>query len=387
MDNASTFASLTLLSLTLLIYAYVAYPALLWLLSKLTRSYDCRRGQPTEWPYVSVLISAFNEAEAIADRMSNLLKINYPRERVEFLVGSDGSTDQTCEIVKRYVKHGIRLMAFGQRRGKASVLNDLVRHAQGDVLVLTDANTFFHPDAVRELVKALWRFPSACAVVGRLELLSSTTKGNLDGAYWRYETWIKGLESHFGAVLGANGAIYAFYRERYRPLPDSAIVDDFLVPMLMRMHRGGEVFFVPAARAYEASPEQVRDEFRRRIRIGAGDFQAFLWTWRLLLPWKGMLAFAYFSHKILRWLGPWFLITGFLATLPLLGHPLFQWLFFAQLGFYALGLLAAPVNRLPLLRHVASGARYFIILNAGLLLGSLRFAFGLQRPFWGTVPR
>src|SRR5207244_13224680 len=119
------------------------------------------------------------------------------------------------------------------------------------------------PAAGRPLGTAVWRPPTACAVVGRLELRSPTATGNLDGTYWSYETWLKTLESHFGAVLGANGAIYAFHRERYRPIPADTIVDDFLIPMTMRLHGGSEVFLVPAARAGETLAAQISHEIRR----------------------------------------------------------------------------------------------------------------------------
>src|SRR5206468_3929652 len=201
--EAMIFAVLTLGSFALLAYAYVGYPGLLWLLSKIIPGRPRRSGEPAEWPRISIIVSAYNEEHVIADRLQNLHALDCPRDR--------------------------------------------------------------------------------------LDLRSPVATGNLDGTYWRYETWIKTLESHFGAVLGANGAIYAFHRARYRRLPAAAIVDDFLVPMLMRLHAGGEVFFVPAARAYETSPAQVRHELRRRVRIGAGDLQALLWTWRLLLPDKGLV--------------------------------------------------------------------------------------------------
>jgi cellulose synthase/poly-beta-1,6-N-acetylglucosamine synthase-like glycosyltransferase len=380
-------ALLTLGSFGLLLYAYGAYPGLLWLLSRVVRPDDCRRGQPTSWPAVSILLSAYNEEQVIAERLGNLLALDYPLERLEILVGSDGSMDRTCEIVNMYEAQGIRLVAFEQRRGKASVLNDLMTRARGEIVILTDANTFFHPQAVRELIKALWRYPSACAVVGRLDLRSSIAAGNLDGPYWRYETWLKTLESRFGSVLGANGAIYAFRRERYQLLPQNAIVDDFLIPMLMRLRSGGNVFFVPTARAWETSPERVRDEFRRRVRIGAGDLQALIWTWRLLLPWKGMVALAYFSHKVLRWLGPWLMLMGFGANLWSLGTPFFRVLFIGQLGLYGLGIGAALIRHVPILGAAASGVRYFLVLNAALLLGFARFALGIERPFWSTAPR
>lgn len=381
-------ALLTLASFGLLIYAYGAYPGLLWVLSKMSRVRERgEQGEPTDWPAVSVLLSAYNEEQLIGERMENLLRIDYPRDRLEFIVGSDGSTDDTCSIVQRYARRGIRLVAFGQRRGKAEVVNDLVGQAGGQIVVLTDANTFFQPDAVRQLVTALWRHPAPCAVVGRLELRSPGRSGNPDGLYWRYETWIKTLESRFGCVLGANGAIYAFHRERYRRLPQGAIIDDFLVPMLMRLHAGGTVRFVPTATAYETSPARVRHEFLRRVRIGAGDLQALIWTWRLLLPWKGMVALAYFSHKVLRWLGPWFMLAGFLGNLWLLEYRFFRLLFLIQAAFYALALVASPVKQLPILGRVACAARYAVMLNAALLLGFVRFALGLQRGFWSPAPR
>jgi cellulose synthase/poly-beta-1,6-N-acetylglucosamine synthase-like glycosyltransferase len=387
MHGETLAAVVTLGSFAVLIYTYALYPALLWLLSLWRRRTPHDDQEPTGWPDVSVVISAYNEESIIAERLQNLLTVDYPRERLEVLVGSDGSVDRTCEIVGAYASQGICLVAFGQRRGKAAVLNDLVSQARGEVIVLTDANTFFRGDAVRELVKALGRHRSACAVVGRMDLRSSPTTGNLEGAYWRYETWIKTLESSFGCLLGANGAIYAFRRERYQPLPQGAIGDDFLIPMLMRLRSGGQIFFVPTARAWETSPERVPDEFRRHVRIGAADLQALIWTWPLLLPWNGMVAVVYFSHKVLRWLGPWFMLLGFGANLSLLGNPFFQLLFSGQVAFYGLGLSAALVRRVPILGVAASGVRYFLVLNTAVLLGFARYAMGVARPFWATAPR
>jgi cellulose synthase/poly-beta-1,6-N-acetylglucosamine synthase-like glycosyltransferase len=376
-----------LVSVGLLIYAYAGYPALLWLLNRLMYSKKpetTEPAQPGQWPTVSILLSAYNEEDVIDDRIKNLLTLDYPPERLEILVGSDGSTDRTCEIVTSYQNRRVYLMAFGQRRGKASVVNDLVARARGKVVVLTDANTFFHPEAVRELVKAFWKHPSASVMVGRLTLDSSPETGNLDGVYWRYETFIKKLESRFGIVLGANGAIYAFRREQYHPLPKEAIVDDFLIPMLMRLHTGGGVRFIPEAKAWEKSSDEVRDEFRRRVRIGAGDLQALLWTWKLLLPWKGLVSIGYFSHKVLRWFGPWLMVIAFVANLWLLHIPFFQILFILQLILYGLGLSPGLIR---LLGKVAVGLHFFLVLNAALLLGFVRFVLGMTRPFWNTAPR
>jgi cellulose synthase/poly-beta-1,6-N-acetylglucosamine synthase-like glycosyltransferase len=379
---------LTLTSFGLLLYTYVGYPALLWLLNRVIPEPESLSTEPAEWPEVSILLSAYNEENIIADRLKNLLDLDYPRARLEILVGSDGSTDRTCEIANRFNPQGVRLVAFEERRGKASVINDLVSLARGEIAVLTDANTFFYPDAVRELVKAFWRHPSACAVLGRLDLRSSEETGNLDGMYWRYDTFIKTLESRFGSVVGGNGAIYACRRKRYQPISREAISnDDFLIPMLMRLHSGGQVFFVPSARAWEMSPERIRDEFGRHVRIGAGALQGLLWTWRLLLPWKGRVAVAYLSHKVLRWFGPWFMLVGFGANLWLLDLPFFHSLFVGQLVVCGLALGATLVRHVPILGKAANGARYFLVLNAALLLGFIRFALGAGRPTWEPTPR
>jgi cellulose synthase/poly-beta-1,6-N-acetylglucosamine synthase-like glycosyltransferase len=387
MGDETLSVVLTLTSFGLLLYTYVGYPALLWLVSRGVPASESLNGEPTQWPHISILLSAYNEESVIADRLKNLLDLDYPRERLEILVGSDGSTDRTCEIVNRFHSQEIGLVGFEERRGKASVINDLVSLARGEIVVLTDANTFFEPDALRELIRGLCRHPSARAVVGHLHLDSPVMRGNLDSVYWRYETFIKMLESRFGCVLGANGAIYAFRRTHYQRIPQDTIVDDFLIPMLMRLHSGGQVFFVPTAKAWESSPERVRDEFRRRVRIGAGDLQALFWTWRLLLPWKGMVAVAYFSHKVLRWFGPWFMLVGFVANLWLLDSLFFRLLFLGQLLLYGLGLGATLVHNLPLLGRAAAGVRFFLVLNAALLLGFIRFSLGVARPFWSTTPR
>jgi cellulose synthase/poly-beta-1,6-N-acetylglucosamine synthase-like glycosyltransferase len=388
MGDETLAVILTLTSFGLLVYTHVGYPALLWLLNKLLPLQDSPSHEPAEWPEVSILVSAYNEEAVIADRLENLLDLDYPRERLEILVGSDGSSDRTCEIVEGFKGPGIRLIPFEERRGKASVLNDLVAQARGEIVVLTDANTFFYSDAVRELVKALWRHPSACAVLGRLDMRSSSETGKLQGVYWRYDTFIKTLESRFGSVVGGNGGLYAFRRQRYRPLSREAISnDDFLIPLLMRLHSGGQVFFVPSARAWEMAAERIRDEFRRYLRIGAGGLQALLWTWRLLLPWKGMVAVTYFSHKVLRWFGPWFMLIGFGANLWLLDIPFFQVLFLGQLMLYGVGVGATLFRHVPILGKAAARIRYFLVLNAALMLGFIRFALGVARPTWDPMPR
>jgi len=336
---------------------------------------------------VSIIISAHNEESVIGRRIENLFALDYPPHRLDILIGSDGSTDRTGEIIRAYRATRLVLHEFSSQRGKSNVLNDLVARARGEYVVFTDANTFFDPQAIKELIRGFRLFPATCAVVGGLEFREAEGTLNPDSVYWRYETALKKLESHFGTVLGANGAIYAIERARFRPLPAGTIVDDFLIPMLMRLEGGGSVVFRPSARAWETVPKTIQDEFRRRVRIGAGDAHALRHSWRLLLPGKGMLALSYWSHKVLRWLGPWLLIIIFISNLLLVDLRWAHALLWAQVSVYTVGFAAPLVRAVPFLGRAAYGTWYFMVLNAALLIGTIKFLAGRATPMWEATPR
>jgi len=374
-------------SLALLAYSYVGYPMVLWLLSRFRGEKRALDSDPAVWPDVSIIIAAHNEELVIGRRIENLLALDYPPECLQILIGSDGSTDRTSEIVRLYRRPRIAFHDFALQRGKAQVLNDLVVLARGKYVVFTDANTFFEPSAVKELIRGFRLAPSSCAIVGKLEFRTAEGTVNPDSLYWRYETVLKTLESRFGTVLGANGAIYAIKRAWFRALPAGTIVDDFLIPMLMRLERGGGVIFRPAAKAWEMVPETVRDEFRRRVRIGAGDAHALRHTWRLLLLNHGMLALSYWSHKVLRWMGPVLLLTALVSNLWLADRPWGRVLLIAQVAVYALGLASSWLKQIPVMGRLATGVWYFMVLNAALLIGMLKYVSGRAAPIWHRTPR
>jgi cellulose synthase/poly-beta-1,6-N-acetylglucosamine synthase-like glycosyltransferase len=387
MDHITTAQAALFIALGLMLYSYMGYPIFLWLLSLFRNKASSSERDSTPWPEVSIVISAHNEESVIGRRIENLLDLDYPPDRIQILLGSDGSTDRTGEIIRRYRTAKIAFHDFSLQRGKANVLNDLVARARGEYVVFTDANTFFDRRAIKELIRGFRRVSSACAVVGRLEFRTAEDTVNPDSVYWRYETMLKRLESRFGTVLGANGAIYAIKRMRFRPLPAGTIVDDFLIPMLMRLEKGGSVIFRPSAKAWETVPETIRDEFRRRVRIGAGDAHALRHTWRLLLPGQGMLAVSYWSHKVLRWMGPWLLMVAFASNLWLVDFPWARALLGAQVSAYALGFAAPLLRKVPVIGRMANGAWYFMVLNAALLIGTIKFLAGRAAPVWKATPR
>jgi cellulose synthase/poly-beta-1,6-N-acetylglucosamine synthase-like glycosyltransferase len=375
------------LSLGLLFYTYAGYPLLLWLLSKAVGLLKTSSAQPDLWPTVSIVISAYNEEAVILRRIQNLLEQDYPHNRMEILIGSDGSTDSTCELVARSGFSRTQIFGFSARRGKASVLNDLVARATGEYVIFTDAATVFFPDAIKHLISGFWRYPTAAVIGGMLELRPEDTSRNTDGLYWRYEMFLQHAESLIGAGLGASGAIYTVRRRHYCPLPPDTMADDLLEPMLVRLRMKGDVVLHSPARAWQATPKHVADEFRRRIRTGAGISHVVLTTRHLLRPQWGLVALAFWSHKMLRLLGPWFLLTALAANIWLFDQWIYRLLLTGQAAGYGLALSAGRLRVVPVIGRAAVAARYFLVLNSALAIGCLKFLFGMSSPTWSRTVR
>ena len=371
----------------LVAYAYVLYPPLVWLLSRVFGSRA--RGPETSadaLPTMSLLIAAYNEESVIRDRLENALRTDYPADRFQIVVASDGSGDATAEIVSRFADRGVRLLDYKARRGKSSVLNAAVQELDTELVLLSDANTHFDPDAPRKLAR-WFADPSIGTVCGRLMLTDPATGANADGMYWKYETFLKKCESRLGALLGSNGAIYAIRRSDYIPIPGSTIVDDFVIPLLAKLKTDRGIVYDSEAVAREETAESVAAEFKRRSRIGAGGFQAIVLLWRLLNPGHGWVAFTFLSHKILRWLCPFFLV-GMLVTSALLWRvPLYRRLLAAQLAFYLLWPLAAVLPRLPGPLRILRLAAMFTSMNVALLAGFWRWARGIRSGTWDRTAR
>ena len=366
-------------SASAIVYSYAIYPLLLALVP--LRRHQ-KAGAPTEWPSISVLISGYNEEKHITQRIKNLLALDYPPEKVEILIGSDGSTDRTNELVRQCKDPRVTLSAFSQRGGKPSVLNRLIPQARGELLAFSDANAMFAPDALRKLA---WHFsdPHIGGVCGRLVFHGDSGETD-EGPYWKLETYLKTRESALDSCLGANGAIYAIRKSAWPGLPDNTFVDDFVIGMRVR-EQGLRVVYDREAVATEELPQSVSHEMTRRIRIGAGDFQALFLCWRSLLPWRGFHSLAFWSHKVLRWFAPFFMVIALAATIALLPHPLFAVLLALQLVFYALAIVGALTRGRKI--GLFSAPHYFVTMNLALLIGFFRFIFGTQQAAWKRTER
>jgi cellulose synthase/poly-beta-1,6-N-acetylglucosamine synthase-like glycosyltransferase len=368
------------------VYAYAIYPAMLWVFARFGSHAEPAQLPDEDLPSVSLLVAAHNEAAVIRQRIENALNLDYPREKLEIVIASDGSTDATTEIARRYADRGVRVLDYQMRRGKAAVLSAAMKELRGQIIVLSDANTLTDACAVRSLVR-WFADPGIGVVCGRLVLTDPHSGRNADGMYWRYETMLKRMESRLGALLGSNGAIYAIRAELFPGIRAGTIVDDFVIPLLARLNTGCRIVYDEAAIAREQSAADIRSEFRRRTRIGAGDWQAITMLWPLLDPRQGWIAFTFASHKVLRWLGPFFLLGAIILNLMLLGSKFYVDLGVAQVAGYGVAILGFVVPKgVPAWKPLRL-ANLFVSMNLALLVGFFRFIGGPGGGIWNPTHR
>jgi len=321
---------LSLSSFGLVVYCYVMYPLLLAVSARWRgrSSAPAYPSDPAEWPFVSMIVSAYNEERTIQHWVRNSLRLDYPADKLEIIVGCDGCHDATGEMARSVADPRLNVLEFSERRGKPSVLNDCVAIATGVILAFSDANAFYEPDAIKKMVRHYTR-RHVGGVVGELKLRDPDSGANVDGLYWKYENFLKRHEGQIGALLGANGAIYSLRKDLWQPLPYQTIVDDFVVGM--RVHLAGrDLVFEPEAAAHEDSAPSMSAEFQRRTRLAAGAFQSLQWLAPLLHPLHGKIAWAFWSHKVLRWCAPLFLATGYLTCAMMASDPMFGCLLVLQ---------------------------------------------------------
>lgn len=376
------------ISLGCLAYAYLGYPMLAWLLARLVGSLPVAPVVTSDdaLPHVSLLIAAHNEAEIITQRITHALQTDYPVDKFEIVVASDGSDDATVERVQRISDSRVRCVDYRDRRGKAAVLNRTVPQLRGDIIAFSDANTFEHPQAMRRLAR--WFVAERVGVVcGRLILIDSRDGTNVDSMYWRFETFLKRAEARIGALLGANGAIYALRRKRFVPIPDNTIVDDFVIPLTARLEHGCALVYDSEATATEETPRQMGSEFSRRVRIGTGDFQSLRSLWPLLDPRQGWIALSFLSHKIVRWLGPVWMAVLVVTNVLLCREPLYGYLLASQITFYTLAAISPWMFGQRTLCRVIRLCGLFCSVNAALAVGLWRWLRGPQQGAWRRTER
>lgn len=385
-------------SVLALVFSYLFYPLYLQQLAQ-GKTIDTQQfKQDQELPQVSVLMAVHNEEAVIRAKLESILSQNYPTDHLHFYLGSDNSSDQTNTIIQQAADQHQQLhfFPFLVRQGKPGVINQLAAAAakrypagKDHIFIITDASVLLSTDVCRHLCKH-FKEPHL-AIVDAHMVHTGMQKEDISGAEDKYISWEGKLKYHESIVwkkmIGPFGGCYALRSDFFVPVPDNFLVDDFYITM-QAFRKGGLAINEPLAYCYEPVGHEIKEEFRRKTRISAGNIQNMFTFLDLWLPPWGNPNFAIFSHKILRWLGPLWLILALLSS-GLLAHNLFYGCLFILTGAaYTLPiLLDAILHRLnihwSLVRHV----RYFLMMNLALLAGYFRYAKGIKSNVWQPPKR
>lgn len=380
------------ISFGFIFYTYLGYPFFLWVLAAFFSRKEQERSVDDQrfFPYVSVVIAAHNEEHNIVKRLNNLLTQEYPNSKLEIVVVSDGSTDSTNKLVQDFVANYrgagkefpvIKFYSYADSRGKPSAVNLGVSKATGEIVVFTDARQEFDCRAIIELVKNfIGRQDIGCVSGELLFVQEKKSKISVEmGLYWRYEKWIRRAESITGSSVGVTGAIFAARRSLYEKLPENVLLDDVLTPMNIA-RKGYLVKFSQKALAYDIISKDTEQEWRRKIRTLAGNWQLFSLAPWITLPWENPIWLRYVSHKIARLLVPFF-FPGILMG------GVFSESWTAKTGAILLALLIASAGMgyfFPVLRkmRLINLAYFFMALNLAVVFGFWYWSTGKCGEIW-----
>jgi cellulose synthase/poly-beta-1,6-N-acetylglucosamine synthase-like glycosyltransferase len=394
---------LFLISCFLVFYNYAGYALIAYIVNRINKPVRATR-EPGFFPRVSFLVAAYNEADFIENKILNSLQQDYPGA-IEFLFVTDGSDDGTPEIVQRMTEGhpGLRLLHLPERKGKSAAMDRAVKFATGDILIFSDANTLLNKEATSRIVRH-YANPLVGGVAGEKKVISSwdnegnekkTGAGNGEevgageGLYWKYESFLKKIDSDFYSVVGAAGELFSLRKDLYEPLSPDIILDDFVLSLKVAQ-KGYRVRYEPDAYAMELPSFSLNDEQKRKVRIAAGGFQSIVLLSSLLFFWQQpKLSFLYISHRVLRWaVTPFCLVIALISNFILClgtGHILYYLFFAAQLAFYGMAALAAlmPGKQPKILKL----PYYFTFMNISVIWGFFRFLRGRQSSVWEKAKR
>ena len=379
-------------SFGLVVYTYAGYPLLLFVASSAAELGGAWRrllgNAPADGasagpalPAVSIVVAAHNEEGEISGLIESLRRLDYPRERLELVIVSDGSSDGTDACLERLREPWMQVHRLPTQQGKASALNAGVAWARYPVLLLLDASTRPQPDTARLLLRH-FADPRVGVVCGALRFTHHAGSQHTEGAYWAYECLLRLMEGRLRATLTASGALYAVRRECFPQLSSTAWIEDFLVPMHAR-RAGFGVVYDPEAWAWEVPAPSLRGEFQRRVRLAVGSFRALgeLLETRL----DGCTRWALVSHKLLRWCVPFFLVLGLAANLALWQLPFYRGVLVAQAVLYGLAWLGGSGLALAHRFRLAQGLYFFLAMNAAFLWGFVVFLRDRGQTAWQQV--
>lgn len=348
---------------------------LLFILSKLIRT-SMRKDNNNYWPNVTLIIAAYNEEKSIEKKIINTFDLDYPIDKLQIIIASDGSIDRTCEIVKKY-SDKILLVESHNRRGKSYIQNLAIAQANGEIVVFSDSPTIYRNNALKKLVRHF--IDNEIGVVtGHVHYKNSTntTTSQSESLYWKYETFIRKMESNLGILAMGSGCILAIRRELFSILNENT-GEDFVLP-LKAVASDYRVIYDKEAIADEISADNAYDLFRTKVRIISKDIYGLMLNRNLLNPFRyPFISISLFSHKLLRWLVPFFMILILFLNLFLLNHHIYQIFLLVQCFFYVAAIIGISNNS-----KIFSLPYNFCIVNIASLVGIFTFIRGNTSGIW-----
>ncbi|MBC7848756.1 MAG: glycosyltransferase family 2 protein [Chitinophagaceae bacterium] len=379
-------------SVFLVFYSYIGYGILLWLLVAVKRIFiRPKTPDPNYLPAVALVVAAYNEEDYISDKIANSFALDYPKELLELVFITDGSSDSTPDIIARHER--IKLLHQPDRRGKAAAMNRSIEHINSPILVFCDANTMLNPACIREIVKH-YQDPKVGGVAGEKKIIQdgiNTAAATGEGLYWKYESVLKKLDSDLYSTVGAAGELFSVRKELFEAAPEGTIIEDF-VQSLTVCTRGYVLRYEPNAFAAEAPSASIRDEMKRKVRICAGAFQAMILLKELFNIFRyPVLSFQFISHRVLRWtLCPIALIVILLTNLALVAFGtgnVYMYTLIAQLVFYGMAVTGWMLATREIRVKILYVPFYFFFMNLAVFLGFRRFIRNKQSVLWEKASR
>ncbi|MBC7759415.1 MAG: glycosyltransferase family 2 protein [Phormidesmis sp. FL-bin-119] len=382
------------ISFFIIFYTFFGYGILLYLLVRIKRLFKKSYvfSQLYDLPAVTVIVAAFNEEYLIEEKIKNCLELNYPKNKVQFIFITDGSSDRTPELVGKHPE--IQLLHENQRLGKMAAIKRAMPYVSGYVTVFTDANTFLNKDALIQLLKH-YQNPKIGAVAGEKKIMvsqSADASSAGEGFYWKYESALKKWDYELYSNVGAAGELFSIRTDLYEPVETDTIIDDHMIAMRIA-EKGYIIAYEPNAYALETASADSREELKRKIRIAAGGIQSFYRLKKAANPFNNLvLTFQYFSHRLLRWvLTPWLMIVLFvLNTIIVIRYPesgFYVITLFLQLSFYLAALLGWFLESKKIRLKAVFIPFYFSMMNYAVIAGTFRYYKGSQSAAWEKSKR
>lgn len=381
------------ISLFIIFYAFIGYGILLFIIIKVKRAFYGKPAIPKNdnLPSCTLIVAAYNEELFIEQKIVNSLELDYTENKLKFIFITDGSSDQTPQIVAKYPQ--ITLMHSEARMGKMAAVHRAVEAVDTEVIVFTDANTFLNKAALVNICRH-YNDTKVGAVAGekRVEITEAADATAGEGFYWKYESKLKTWDSELYSVVGAAGELFSVRTKLYQFVPSNAIIDDFMISMLIAK-LGYKIVYEPEAYASETSSEDVKEELKRKIRIAAGGLQSIIWLKSLLIPFKlPLLSFQYISHRVLRWtVVPFLMILALVLNIIIVsdktGGIFYQYLLIAQIAFYLMALFGWIMEARQIKVKIFFIPYYFSMMNYAVIRGIFRFINGKQSAVWEKAKR